>query len=67
MRIELTPKERQIIAAHRQRIAEAEAARNHLVVLCTIIIERAGGEAAKPWNLTDDGAALEEVSDAVAQ
>jgi hypothetical protein len=67
MKIELTPKEQQIIAAHRRKIEDAEAARVNLVALCTVIIERAGGDAAKQWNLTVDGSALEEVTDAVAE
>ena len=67
MKIELTTKEQQIIGAHQRVLADAERARQLLVSICTIIIERAGGDAAKPWAVTAEGAALEEVTDGVAE
>lgn len=67
MRIPFSAKEQQICATYRQRIADAEAARAQLAAICTIIIERAGGDASTPWQLSQDGSALEEVSDAVAE
>lgn len=66
MKVELTSKEQQVISGYRQVIAQAESARTSLTMLCTIIIERAGGDTSKPWNLTPDGSAMEEVQDGVA-
>ena len=67
MRIELSAKEKEIIGAHQRVLAEAERARQSLVSICTVIIERSGGDAMKPWAVTADGATLEEVTDAVAE
>jgi hypothetical protein len=67
MRIELSAKEQQLISAHQRVLAEAERARATLVSICSIIIERGGGDAGKPWIVTADGAALEEVTDGVAE
>lgn len=65
--IQLSDREKQIIGGYMSAIRNAEAARAQMMALCSVIIERAGGDASKPWQLSQDGSALEEVSDGVAE
>lgn len=65
--IELSPLEQLAIARYQARIEAGNAARQALTVLSNVIIARAGGDTTKQWRTTEDGTAIVEAQNGVAQ